>query len=147
MSMTVWNMSYSGLSGVQLYFFWKKKYIYNLCVLYLLKVWKYYYWFIFIIIHKYMKILFIFQSLINYPISNIDLIKIIQKVEGTNDTPAPTFQKVVWTCPSVPHLLKSVGDMSPRPPPPATPMYITNVYSPNYKCFCLNVKAATNCAV
>ena len=37
-------------------------------------------------------------------IIHIDLIKIIQKVGGTNDTQSPTFQKVGGTCP-------------PRPPP------------------------------
>ena len=46
-------------------------------------------------------------SVINQ-LSNTDLIKIVQKVGGTNDTHSPTYQKV--------------GDMSSCPPPPATPM-------------------------
>ena len=55
--------------------------------------------------------LFIFNQL-----SNIDLIIIVQKVGGTNDTPFPTFQKVWGTCP-------------PVPPPPTTPMIMSNVPS------------------
>ena len=71
-------------------------YIYIIsCILYLLKIWKYYYLLIFIIIHKYLKILFTFRLLIDYPI--FDLIKIIQKVGGTNDTLSPTLQKVGGT--------------------------------------------------
>ena len=50
-------------------------------------------------------------SVINQ-LSNTDLIKILQKVGGTNDTPSPTFK--MW------------GDMSPVPPP-ATPMSLSGV--------------------
>ena len=79
---------------------WNK--IKKLCILYLLKIWKYYYLFIlnFIIINKYRKILFIFLLFDRFNKND-------SKVGGTNDTLLSTFQKVGGTC------------------PPATPMHIT----------------------
>ena len=76
-------------------FFFKNK-ILILCILYLPKI------LLFVHIYNNSQISeHIHISDIN-KLSNIDLIKIIQKVGGINDTLSPTFQKVEGTCPPVP---------------------------------------------
>ena len=60
-------------------------------------------------------------------LSNIDLIIIIQKVGGTNDTPSPTFQKV-----------------GGHVPPPAPPSDAHDIKNKIYENFFPNTKFIVN---